>query len=188
MYGIEKGCDYSSPIGRLGDGGRLYPLSGIEGDPMSKEEISLIERRVIEAQTIVPLIIAFGKKVGLEQAKTIVQRNNEEASRNYGRQCAATVGANTMAALAREVASWGEGGVLKEEVLGHDERTYAFNVTRCLYVDRYEALGVRKFGYCLSCCRDNPFVEGFNPKIKFKRTQTIMKGAPYCDFRYTLED
>jgi hypothetical protein len=30
--------------------------------------------------------------------------------------------------------------------------------------------------------------KGFNPKIKFKRTQTIMEGAPYCDFRYTLED
>ena len=155
---------------------------------MSKEEISLIERRIIEAQAIVPLIIAFGKQVGLEQAKAIVQRNNEEASREYGRRYAATVGSNTMADLAGEVASWGAGGVLEEEVLEHDERTYAFNVTGCLYVERYEALGVREFGYCLSCCRDNPFVEGFNPKIKFKRTQTIMEGAPYCDFRYTLED
>ncbi len=155
---------------------------------MSKEEISLIERRIIEAQTIVPLIIAFGKKVGLEQAKAIVQRNNEEASRNYGRRCAASLGSNTMADLAGEIVSWGEGGVLEETVLEHDERTYAFNVTGCLYVERYEALGVRKFGYCLSCCRDNPFVEGFNPKIKFKRTQTIMEGATHCDFRYTLED
>jgi hypothetical protein len=155
---------------------------------MSIVEISLIERRVIEAQAIAPLIIAFGKEVGLEKAKAIVQRNNEEASREYGRRCAATVGSNTMADLAKEVASWGEGGVLEEEVLEHNERTYAFNVTRCLYVERYEVLGVRKFGYCLSCCRDNPFVEGFNSKIKFKRTQTIMEGAPYCDFRYTLED
>ncbi len=155
---------------------------------MSKEKISLIERRVIEAQTIVPLIIAFGKEMGFEQAKSIVQRNNEEASRDYGRQCAETMCSNTMADLAKEVSSWGEGGVLEEEVLEHNERTYAFNVTRCLYVERYEALGFRKFGYCLSCCRDNPFVEGFNPKIKFKRTQNIMEGAPYCDFRYTLED
>ncbi len=145
---------------------------------MSKEEISLIERRVIEAQTIAPLIIAFGKKVGLEQAKAIVQRNNEEASRDYGHRCAATLGSNTMADLAREVASWGAGGVLEEEVLEHDEKTYAFNVTGCLYAERYEALGVREFGYCLSCCRDNPFVEGFNPKIKFKRTQTIMGRRP----------
>ena len=155
---------------------------------MNKEEISLIERRIIEAQTIVPLIIAFGKQVGLEQAKAIVQRNNEEASKDYGRRCAAAIGSNTMADLAGEVASWGAGGVLEEEVLEHDERTYAFNVTGCLYAERYEALGVREFGYCLSCCRDNPFVEGFNPKIKFKRTQTIMEGGSYCDFRYTLED
>ncbi|MDH3828311.1 MAG: L-2-amino-thiazoline-4-carboxylic acid hydrolase, partial [Desulfobacterales bacterium] len=117
---------------------------------MSKEEISLIERRVIEAQAIVPLIIAFGKKVGLEQAKAIVQRNNEAASRDYGRRCAAAVGSNTMADLAVEVASWGEGGALEEEVLEHDERTYAFNVTGCLYVERYDALGIREFGYCLS--------------------------------------
>ena len=154
---------------------------------MSKADISLIERRVIEAQAVVPLIVAFGKQVGLEQAKTIVQRHNEKASREYGRRCAATMGTNTMADLAREVASWGNGGVLEEEILEHDESTYAFNVTGCLYAERYEALGYREFGYCLSCCRDNPFVEGFNPKIKFKRTQTIMEGAAYCDFRYTLE-
>ena len=35
---------------------------------------------------------------------------------------------------------------------------------------------------------NNPFVEGFNPKIKFERTQTIMEGASYCGFRYILED
>jgi len=127
-------------------------------------------------------------QVDYGNVESFVQRNNEEESRNYGRRCAPTMGSNTMADLAREIASWGEGGVLEEAVLEHDERTYAFNVTGCLYVERYEALGVRKFGYCLSCCRDKPFVEGFNPKIKFKRTQTIMEGAPYCDFRYMLED
>ncbi|UCD78915.1 MAG: L-2-amino-thiazoline-4-carboxylic acid hydrolase [Desulfobacterales bacterium] len=155
---------------------------------MTRAKISLIEQRVIEAQAIVPLIIAFGEKVGLEQAIAIVQRNNEETSREYGRRCAANLGSNSMSDLISEVASWGEGGVLEEVVLERDERTYAFNVTGCLYAERYDALGVREFGYCLSCCRDNPFVEGFNPKIKFKRTQTIMEGAPYCDFRYTLED
>ncbi len=90
-----------------------------------------------KAQTVVPLIIAFGKKVGLEQAKAIVQRNNEEASRDYGRRCGAAMGSNTMADPAREIASWGEGGVLEEEVLELDERTYAFNVTGFFYVERY---------------------------------------------------
>ncbi len=155
---------------------------------MSNQEICLIERRVIEAQAIVPLIIAFGKEVGLEKAIAIVQRKNEEESREYGRRCVADTGSNTVADLAREIASWGEGGALVEEVLEQNHRAYIFKVTRCRYADRYNDLGVLKFGYALSCCRDHPFVEGFNPKIKLKRTQTIMEGAPYCDFQYILED
>ncbi len=32
-----------------------------------------------------------------------------------------------------------------------------------------------------------PLIQGFNPKIILKRTQTIMQGAAYCDFRYTFK-
>ena len=28
---------------------------------------------------------------------------------------------------------------------------------------------------------------GFNPEIKFERTQTIMQGAAHCDFRLSLD-
>ena len=31
------------------------------------------------------------------------------------------------------------------------------------------------------------FDPGYNPKMELTRTQTIMKGAPYCDFRYRLK-
>jgi hypothetical protein len=36
--------------------------------------------------------------------------------------------------------------------------------------------------------RDFALVEGFNPKINLTRTQTIMEGADYCDFRFTMPD
>ncbi len=155
---------------------------------MSDQKISLLEKRVIEAQAVTPLIIAFGREMGLEKAKAIVQRINEETSREYGRQCATTMGSNSMTALAQEVASWGEGNVIEKEILEQSERTYSFKVISCDYADRYKALDILEFGYCLSCCRDKPFVEGFNPKMKFKRTQTIMEGAPFCDFQYILEE
>ena len=155
---------------------------------MSDQKIHLLEKRVIEAQAVAPLIVAFGREVGLGKAKAVVQRKNEEASREYGRHCAAAAGSNTMADLAREVASWGEGDVMEKEILEQSERIYAFKVTRCGYADRYKDLGLLEFGYCLSCCRDDPFVEGFNPNIKFKRTQTIMEGAPFCDFHYILAE
>lgn len=37
-----------------------------------------------------------------------------------------------------------------------------------------------------SCSRDEPFTQGFNPDIRFARTQTIMQGAVMCDFRLTV--
>jgi hypothetical protein len=41
-------------------------------------------------------------------------------------------------------------------------------------------------GTIFSCTRDFALVEGFNPNISLKRTQTIMQGADFCDFRYRL--
>ena len=36
--------------------------------------------------------------------------------------------------------------------------------------------------------RDGAFCEGYDPKLKLERTQTLMGGASHCDFRYTRED
>jgi hypothetical protein len=47
---------------------------------MDKKERGRVERRVIEPQAIVPLIIVSAKKMKLEQARAIVKRDNEEAS------------------------------------------------------------------------------------------------------------
>ena len=73
-------------------------------------------------------------------------------------------------------------------MLEQTENTFFFNVTRCRFAEAYEKLGIMELGVALSCCRDFGFIEGFNPKIKLVRTQTIMEGAPICDFRYTLKE
>jgi hypothetical protein len=70
--------------------------------------------------------------------------------------------------------------------LEETDRNLSFNVTRCGYAELYQNMGILEFGYCLSCSRDEPFIQGFNSQIRLFRTQTIMQGAPYCDFRYVL--
>ena len=42
-------------------------------------------------------------------------------------------------------------------------------------------------GASLSCQRDFSLVEGFNPAIRLTRTQTLMEGAPFCDFRFRAD-
>ena len=61
---------------------------------------------------------------------------------------------------------------------------FNFNVTRCKYAEMYAALGIPELGTLLSCNRDAALIEGFNPEISLERSQTIMEGAEYCDFRY----
>ena len=154
---------------------------------MNEKKVDPVEKRAIEASVLVPVIKAVGEKTGIDAATAIVRQTLEEMSRAYGEACAKEKGGNSISDLAEVVAGWAEGGALEEEVVEYSETTYAFNVTRCMYAERYRELGIEEFGYCLSCCRDEPFARGFNPRIKFERRQTIMEGADYCDFRFTLE-
>jgi hypothetical protein len=46
---------------------------------------------------------------------------------------------------------------------------------------------MKDLGAILSCGRDGALGDGFNPRMRLVRTQTIMEGAGHCDFRYTME-
>ncbi len=63
----------------------------------------------------------------------------------------------------------------------------SYNATRCRYAELYQSLGLTELGRILSCSRDEPLLEGFNPQISFVRSQTILEGAPFCDFRLVLK-
>jgi hypothetical protein len=80
-----------------------------------------------------------------------------------------------------------KGGALEIEVTEETEKTFAFNVTRCRYAETYKAMGLGEIGHLLSCNRDGAFCEGYDPKLKLARSQTIMQGASHCDFKYTYE-
>jgi len=151
-------------------------------------DITLLEKRIIEAEALAPMLKAFIRELGVEKVKDLVAEINMEASRQYGQDLAQKLGSATIAELANEIKNWGAGDSLEEEMLEQTENTFFFNVTRCRFAEAYEKLGIKDLGVALSCCRDFGFIEGFNPKIKLVRTQTIMEGAPICDFRYCLEE
>ncbi len=78
------------------------------------------------------------------------------------------------------------GGALEIDIREQTPERLSFNVTRCRYAEMYRALGLADLGSSLSCQRDYALVQGFNPAIGLTRTQTIMEGAPYCDFRFRV--
>jgi hypothetical protein len=60
-------------------------------------------------------------------------------------------------------------------------------VTKCGYAEMYRRLGLEDLGKLMSCSRDFPRQDGFNPAIRLKRKTTIMEGGERCDFRYVAK-
>ena len=144
--------------------------------------LPLLQQREIEAGVIAPLFRAFAAEAGEERAREIVGGVIRELAKQAG--CAAAASGNDLARLKQVVAKWTEGGALELTVLRDDAEAFEFNVTRCRFAEMYARLGLADLGGLLSCARDAAMIDGFNPDIAFARTQTIMAGASYCDFRY----
>lgn len=149
-------------------------------------QISILARREMEARILGPVLRAFIQEFGKERTLKIVAIVIESLAKEAGVQLAKTLGDNSLEAYARGHSLWTKEDALQMEILEQTPKKFYFNVTRCRYAEMYKELGIPEFGHLLSCGRDVALIKGFNPQIKLTRTQTIMDGAPYCDFRYEL--
>jgi len=151
--------------------------------------ISLLKRREIQAPTAACLIRGFARVLGHDKALEAATEAIAADATAAGREMAGKYGGNTLRELGRVVREvWCEDDAIIIRMLEEADERLSFEVERCRYVELYDRLGLRDFGYCLSCSRDEPFAKGFNPRIRLIRTQTIMEGAPVCDFRFTLDE
>ena len=150
--------------------------------------VGVLLRRQIEARVLAPIIEAFARELGPERTLEIVGATITEIARQQGRDLAAHAPGQGIEDLAERTAAWKQDDALHTTTLRQDADHFEFNVTRCRYAEMYRALGIPELGSLLSCNRDFAFGEGFNPRLRLTRTQTIMQGAPFCDFRYRLDE
>jgi hypothetical protein len=146
--------------------------------------IPLLQQREIEANVIAPLYRAFAAEVGEPRAQEIVAGVVRDLARQTGCAAAEALGGNDLPHLKQVVERWTAGGALELTVLRDDGEAFEFDVTLCRFAEMYRRLGLAELGALLSCNRDGAMIEGFNPALEFRRSQTIMEGAPHCDFRY----
>ena len=148
-------------------------------------ELGILARRKIEAGIIKPIYDEMRNAVGDEKAREILRK---------AIRCAAIEAGAKMAGRAPQRADlesfkaiqhlWTKDDALTIEVLADAPGVFDFNVTRCRYAETYRAMGLGEIGDLISCNRDGAFCEGYDPRIRLTRTQTIMGGASHCDFRY----
>ena len=149
--------------------------------------IGVLTRREVEVRLLAPLMAALGREFGEERVLRVVQETIVSIARGQGAELAQAMGGNSLAHFRKSLEHWTKGHALEIDVVEEGEKIFAFNVTCCRYAEMYRELGIPQLGPILSCARDFALIEGFNPLIRLTRTQTLMEGAPFCDFRYGVE-
>lgn len=151
-------------------------------------QLPILERRRIEAMVIKNIYDVLRERSGEEEAQAVVGEAVSRSAIEQGKIFADELGRTpTLQDFADIQPLWTKENALEIDVISRDENHFDFNVTRCRYSEMYREMGLRHIGHLLSCNRDGDFCIGYNPAMKLERTQTIMKGASHCDFRYTLD-
>ena len=152
--------------------------------PDSLNEIGVLKRREIEARIVSPLLEALGERFGRDEVLEVAREVIVQIATQQGAELAEMMGGNSMGDFVAAQSNWTKGDALATEILEQNDEEFNFNVTRCRYAEMYQALGIPELGAVMSCNRDFMLMQGFNPDIELTRTQTIMEGAAYCDFRF----
>jgi hypothetical protein len=147
-------------------------------------KLGVLTRREVEARILNPIIDDLGKAFDRDEVLAVVRDTIIKIAREQGAALYLQMGGNSLKHFVDSLAFWTQDGALDIDVIEKSDEILSFNVTRCRYAELYESLGRRAMGTIFSCSRDFALIEGFNPNISLRRTQTIMEGAPYCDFRY----
>lgn len=150
-------------------------------------ELPIIERRRIEAQILKNVHEVIEARSGAEEADAVIGAAVSQSAIQQGKAFAEALGhPPDLKDMADIMPNWTAGGSLEIDILHADRERLDFNVTRCRYAEMYRDMGLGRIGHLLSCNRDGDFCIGYNPAMKLTRTQTIMKGASHCDFRYRI--
>lgn len=149
--------------------------------------VNMLVRREIESLIAGPMIKAFSEEFGKEKSEAVIKKVIRELAMESGKMLAAFTGGNELSNLQKGLPLFAQAGALEFDIIEAHSEKISMNVTRCRYAEMYRKNGMPEFGYLLSCGRDYALIEGFNPDITLTRTQTIMEGAAYCDFCFSLK-
>ncbi len=151
-------------------------------------QIGVLNRRLIEARIVAPLLSAMAAEFGAERVHQIAREVIVAIARQQGNELAAHSGGRSLPVLHGTLDRWTANDALRLDVHEVSETALSFDVTRCRYAEMYREMGIPELGAILSCNRDGALIEGFNPEVTFQRTQTLMSGAGHCDFRYVQRE
>lgn len=151
--------------------------------------VSLLDQVKMQAQVLVPVLRALRAELGDERANRLVITALREWSREVFRRIGESMDGSPKEKWARFNAEAAPriGSDIDMQLLKAEPDAMEFDITGCRYADFFRQLGEPDLGAVLLCETDHHVVEAAGPDVELTRTQTIMKGGSYCDFRYRMK-
>ena len=152
-------------------------------------DISLLDLLKIQAQVLVPVLRAFREELGEEKANAIAMGALREWSKKLYRDIGADVGGTPRQRWERINAGFlpRVGSDIDVEFLKQEPDALHYNVHHCKYAEFFRQLGEPELGALLTCDADRVIEEVGEGDVTLGRTQTLMKGGKYCDFRFQMK-
>jgi hypothetical protein len=151
-----------------------------------RSDITVFEKLKIQAQVLVPVIRAFRVAMGEAQAnhllRTVLREWSTQLFHELGQQIDGSPKkkwATLNGAITAKTADF-----IEFEVLRQDKEALEVNMTTCRLAEFFKLLNEPELGTLLACEADFDIAAVGNSEVELTRTQTIMKGASHCDFRY----
>ena len=71
----------------------------------------------------------------------------------------------------------------------HESETELYlNVSRCLYAEVFKEMDAAELGYLIVCNPDHAYAQASHPRIKLRRSETLMEGHDCCDHTWFWDE
>ena len=132
------------------------------------------------------LLDALKDRFGSEVV-TVVDEVVAKRAHRYGSMISQREGVDSLADFIQLFWEQEQGGGLNFSIEQLSEGVQIY-CTACPMYDLACEINSREWMYHLICAADPYIVDGFNPKIGFRRTKTLMKGDDCCNHFYFMKE
>ena len=143
---------------------------------------SILDATKIQARIVIPIVKALEKELGKERAHHIVGEAIAQSYVAYRDK----LGIEEDRHPREEGQESGNGPAfpVEREIVEDTDKTFGQNITKCAFADYFHSIGEPEIGALMTCGVDFAAEARMRPSWEFRRTQTRMQGAPFCDFRW----
>lgn len=139
----------------------------------------ILDATKIQARIVIPIVRELEKELGKERAHSLVG----SAIANSYVQWRDKRGFESDSHPESEQDNSPDFPV-EREVVQSTPDSYGHNITGCAFAAYFRSIGEPEIGALMTCGVDFAAEAHMRPNWKFSRTQTLMEGAPHCDFRW----